>query len=173
MTAKTLDLTIEQGADFEQVFLVTVPDDLTGFSAYLQIRAWVGNPATILRIDSSGGELTVDTIANAIVANIPAEVTAAIIPGRYVYDLKLASPAGKLYRPYKGSVYVDGEVTTIEDTPIIDNAVLLQGGDLFLLQDGSTMLLQGSGGVAGDDILLESGGYLLSQTGEHIQIEGA
>lgn len=175
MTATRLDITIEQGADYDGSFAILDhagdPVDLTGYAAAMQVRLFSVYPTALLTLTSIDGTLLIDAVAGTVTPIIPGSVTAAINPGHYLYDLKLVSPAGRTTRPYQGSAYVSAEVT---DTPIFPpasyGALLLESGGYLLLENGGRLLLE-DGVYRPGAILLENGGYLLLETGGRLLVE--
>lgn len=112
MTAGIYNLTVEQGATFEQSFLIKDATgatlDLTGCSASMQVRISVGDPTALLSLTTANGGLVMSagTITPIFDPN-------ALTPGYYVYDLKLTDSGGEAFRLLQGSVTVTGAVTTI------------------------------------------------------------
>ncbi|MDY3551387.1 hypothetical protein R5W24_000463 [Gemmata sp. JC717] len=116
MTAQRRDLTIEQGGDFLHEFPVTAADgtpfDISGYQAALQVRPFVGAPYTLLTLSTANGGLVLGT--GWVQAAVPEAVTANLLPGAYVYDLKMLSPTGFASRWYQGACFVSPEVTTFD-----------------------------------------------------------
>lgn len=117
MTAKRQDITIERGADYDRPFQMLDqggnPVNLTGCAAAMQIRAAVGFPTALLTLTSAGGTLVIDAV-NGFIRPLISEVqTAALLPGRYVYDVKMLDASGRTVRPFEGFVNVVAEVTTV------------------------------------------------------------
>ncbi len=170
MTATRLDITIEQGTDYDTPF--TFDFDLTGYSAYMQIRLATGYPYAILSLTSLAGGLLIDTAAGTVLPVISEAVSAAINAGRYVYDLKLVSPFGKHSRPYQGDAYVSAEVTDNDEIPVVlPDALLLESGGYLLLENGGRLLLDEGTALPSSSILLEDGSYLLLESGGHLLLE--
>lgn len=120
MTAKTQNITIEQGADFDEPFYVTDasgdPEDITGASAAMQIRRAVGDDV-LITLSTDDGTLVIDGDAGTITPAIDEETTSDLTPGLYVYDLKMLTADGHTRRTHQGNVLVSAEVTTIELSP--------------------------------------------------------
>lgn len=176
MTAARLDLTIEQGADYDTPFTIQGPTgaplNLTGYGAALQIRPDAGYPFAVLTLTSVTGGLRIEAAAGKVIPVIPPSVSAAIHAGRYVYDLKLVSPSGKVTRAYQGAVYVSDQVTEIVILPpSAYGAILLEDGSYLLMEAGGKLLID-DGIVAGlGSLLTELGGYLLDETGGKLLLE--
>jgi hypothetical protein len=114
VTAGKLDITVESGAAFLESFLIqdcvgnTL--DLTGCSAAMQVRSWVGNPTALLTLTSVGGGLVIDAPNGTITPVISGD---ALLPGSYVYDLKLTDSGGQVFRLIQGNINFIEQVTTI------------------------------------------------------------
>lgn len=114
MTAGYWDITIEQGATFLQSFLIKDGGgdvlDLTGCAASMQIRTALGDPSAILSLTTANGGLLINAPNGTITPVFP---TDGLVPGRYVYDLKLVDSGGESFRLLRGFACVSGEVTTL------------------------------------------------------------
>lgn len=118
MGAAELDLTIEQGTDYELVLHLASkppdpqPLDLTGYTARSQFRPNHGHDTAVLyELTTSNGRLTIDGPAGTITVTIPGEDSSAWQWRTAVYDLELVNPSGRPKRLFKGAVRVDPEVT--------------------------------------------------------------
>ena len=123
MTPGTLNLTIQQGATFQQTLTWSNPNstggagtpiDLTGCSAEMSIATQPGEPAsyTINSVTPTpnGGLIVLGATAGTIQINIPWQDTLDLPNG--VYDLAILMSDGKtLNRIVTGSVSVLPEVT--------------------------------------------------------------
>ena len=110
MTARSINLVLDQGVDFEATFTVRNEDssalNLTGYTGEAKIRK---HPAA--------------TKYNSFIVTFPSKVdgqikvamasttTSSIEGGRYVYDLVLTSPNSYKTRPIQGNVLVIPGVT--------------------------------------------------------------
>lgn len=111
MAAKTLHLKIEQGATFGAIITLQQPGgapvDLSGFIARSQMRQ---------SADSSTAAANFTMVilsplnAGRISMALPAQETALISAGRYVYDVEIES-GGVVDRVLEGIVTVSGGVT--------------------------------------------------------------
>jgi predicted ABC-class ATPase len=113
MPAIKRDFTIEQGATFEQRFILKrlgVLLDLTGYSARMQLRQAVESAAIALELTTENAriELTPEGTMRWIV---DAVTTAALPRTGYVYDTELVDPTGKVDRIFEGKVTISAEVT--------------------------------------------------------------
>lgn len=115
MTAATLDLTLEQGADYAVPFAVSVA--LAGATAVMQVRPAAGDPVALLTLSTADRGLVLDPAAGTVTPSVPAAVTAALPAGLFAYDLKVRDAAGRVTRTHQGGVRVSAEVTT-PDPPL-------------------------------------------------------
>ena len=169
MTATRLDITLEQGADYDGYFQLDF--DPTGCSAAMQIKLAMGYPFALLTLTTQNGGLLIDAANRQVIPVISGDTIAAINAGRYAYDLKMVSPAGRSRRVYEGAAYVSEEVTDIPIfPPSAFGALLLEGGGYFLLENGSRLLLEG-GVYKPGALLLEGGGYFLTEDGGRLLLE--
>ena len=117
MTATTMDITIEQGADYDRPFFLTDDageiDNLTGVVFVMQIRNSYGDPTALLTLSSADGSLDVDLDSGTVRPVIGYDVTAAFLPGVYLYDLKSLETNGRVRRRRQGTVTVSPQVTII------------------------------------------------------------
>jgi hypothetical protein len=107
------NLTINAGADFAQSFQLgsgdsDAPLDLTGYTAYAQMRKHAGslNPVTFTTIVSSPSTL------GKIVIALSSDQTSQLKPGRYLYDIIIERLDVKT-RVVEGMVLVREGVTRI------------------------------------------------------------
>lgn len=88
----------------------TLPRDLTGWSARLQVRKTAAASGTLLALTSASG-ITLGGVAGTIAIEIAAATTAGIPPGTYRYDLEMVDPSGKVRRLMEGTIQFTYEVT--------------------------------------------------------------
>lgn len=115
MTATTQDLTIEQGATFDDTWTWTDsngdPVNLTGYTARAQVRSQVTSSSTVVSVTSGNG-LTLGGVAGTIRMQLSAATTAALTaPFSGVWDLEVESSGGVVTRLFSGTVTVTAEVT--------------------------------------------------------------
>lgn len=92
--------------------IATVPVNLTGYTAALQIRSLPEDPTAVLSLATGGNGITIPTPTNGTVeVHATAVQTRAIIPGTYYYDIEITSQGGIVYRLAQGQVVVSAEVT--------------------------------------------------------------
>jgi hypothetical protein len=87
------------------------PVPLADYSARMQIRETVDSPATLYSTSSIAGDLTIDTVLNTIMINIPASVTQAFDFTTAVYSLELYTAAGLVVPFLAGNLTLVPEVT--------------------------------------------------------------
>lgn len=115
---KEVELIVPQGTTFfyEVTFVDpaanNAPIDLTGFTARMMARDKVADAdPPKYATTSNGGHLSINAAAGKVRLEVPASVTATWNFKRWVFDLEVESPAGKVYRLVKGSMTLDLEVT--------------------------------------------------------------
>lgn len=121
--AGRLNLTIEQGTDWERRFVWKGPDqvaiDTTGYEAVAQIRETLESATVILELSTTNGRIEVgltdpDYFSGAVHTRLVlTSVETADLPqrGQATYDLLLTSPGGSAKRLLQGSVFWSGAVT--------------------------------------------------------------
>jgi len=111
MLAAVTNLVVYQGSDFQNTFFVTDDNgaqfDLTGYTGESKIRKHYSSSSfTTLQVNinppENSGSVTI-TLTNS--------VTAAMTPGRYVYDVVLTSSFGIKSRVLEGILTVVEGVT--------------------------------------------------------------
>lgn len=108
-----LDITIWQGADYDQTFTVTQAGtalNWTGYQARMQVRESADATSTLLSLTNGSG-ITLGGTAGTILVNITNTQSAAIDGGSYSYDLELVSSGNIVTRLLQGSFNVVGNVT--------------------------------------------------------------
>lgn len=110
-----LDLTAYAGAtfDYSLTWLVNgVPQNLTGYTAAMQVRAQQPDPSTVLSLSSPSNGITLGGTAGVVTINVTPVQTALLEEGQYVYDLLLTNGStGYAVRLVEGDFYVEGAVT--------------------------------------------------------------
>ncbi len=113
--AASLNIVIEQGATFNEVF--TWKDtsntliNLTGYSAQMQVRSTKEDTVILWELSSTLGTIILGGVAGTITLYIDKSDTALFTFDSSVYDLELTDPSGRDRRLLKGSVIIDTEVT--------------------------------------------------------------
>ncbi len=112
MSTGKYNITANQGETFKLDFTISTDNvawDLTTYSARMQVRTSAGASTTLLSLVSPtditlGGSGTVSIVVDA-------ETMAALISGRFVYDLEVESAGGEVTRILEGKFTVRAEVT--------------------------------------------------------------
>ena len=111
MAAKA-NITIDQGTTFSTYLSLNDISgsviDLTGYTAYGQIRKWYTSNSYIT-FNVSIPEPT----TGYITVNLDANTTASMDAGRYVYDIETIDSANAITRVIEGIVTVTPEVTKL------------------------------------------------------------
>jgi hypothetical protein len=110
MAAASLNLTIEQGTDFEVAFTVRnkngAPLNLLSYTATSSLKkhytSTITYPFAVTFIDRSKGRISISMAHTQ---------TSTISGGRYVYDVVLISPSGTKTRALEGFVIVSPGVS--------------------------------------------------------------
>ena len=110
MAASPLNLTMEQGADFEITVTVrnknNVPLNLLGYSAESEVRkhysSTTSRPFTVTFVDRQNGRISL---------SMHHSITAGLNEGRYVYDIVLISPNDLRTRVIQGTILVSPGVS--------------------------------------------------------------
>jgi len=113
ITPSTYNLTVWQGADFDQTFTVTQNGtalNFTGYSARMQVREAADSTAYLLSLTNGSG-ITLGGTAGTIAVAITNAQSSAISAGSYAYDLELVAGAGTITRLLQGGFTVSGNVT--------------------------------------------------------------
>lgn len=114
MISGIYNFTVDQGATFSRRISITNADgsifDLTDYSARMQIRRDIAATAVMLELTTDNGLLTVNGSAGTIDIYMPPSSTEQLDRDG-VYDLEIYDPSGSVYRPIRGAVRVNLEVT--------------------------------------------------------------
>lgn len=106
---------IEQGASFRVPLIWKdsdgLPNDLTDYTARMQVRAAKEATDILLELTSENGRLVLGGLDGTITITLTATETAAIDWCKGVYDLEVVAPDGFVTRLLEGRVSVSKEVT--------------------------------------------------------------
>lgn len=110
MAASPLNLTIEQGVDFEVTITVRNRDksplNLLGYTAVSKLRkhytSTTSYPFTVTFVDRANGRISI---------SMTSTTTSTLKEGRYVYDIILTSPNSLKSRVVQGTVLVSPGVS--------------------------------------------------------------
>jgi hypothetical protein len=109
------NITCDQGATFKRTITWTnqarVPYNLTGYTARMQVRSTAASSTIVLELTTANSRITLGGTAGTVNLLVAADVTAALTPGLYVYDLELVSGGGEVTRLIEGNFNVKAEVT--------------------------------------------------------------
>ena len=111
MAVYVSNLTINTGTTFSQIFTLESADtnsatDLTGFTANAQMRK---HPDAIAFTNFSTS--IINASAGKIRVGLTTSQTAALKPGRHVYDVLITDTSGEVTRVLEGNVLVRQGVT--------------------------------------------------------------
>jgi hypothetical protein len=108
--ATKANIIIDQGSTFSTTIFITddagLAIDLTGYTGASKIKKHYTS--------SNSHSFTVSVTGNVgvISLSMTSNQTSNIVPGRYVYDIELTSPASAVSRVVEGIVTVTPQVTT-------------------------------------------------------------
>jgi hypothetical protein len=107
------NLVCDQATTFNFQFQVlndNTPWNLLNYAVVMTVRPFVGASTTTVVASNANGRIAVDGPNGRITVTIDAATTAAIVAGRYAYDLVLDS-FGVVTRILEGKFVVTGAVT--------------------------------------------------------------
>lgn len=114
MSAK-YNLVCEQATTFNFQFQIlngVIPWNLNAYSGVMTVRPFVGASTTTVVASTANGRMYLSQGDGRVNVTIDADTTAAITPGRYVYDLVLeAGIDNTVTRLLEGKFTVTGAVT--------------------------------------------------------------
>lgn len=113
MSAK-YNLVCEQATSFLLQFQIKngeTPWDLTGYTATMTVRPYVGASTTTVVATTGNGRIVLDGVNGRATIQLAASVTEGIAAGRYDYDLVFDS-GSVVTRILEGKFIVTGAVTT-------------------------------------------------------------
>lgn len=104
MAVPAVNIVVEQGIDYEEIFTVNNPDgtplDLSGHTGIAKIRKFPGSAS------STSFNVSIVPFAGQIVVSMANTVTSDLSPGRHYYDVITISPSGKKVKVVDGMVLV-------------------------------------------------------------------
>ena len=113
MSAK-YNLVCDQATTFNFQFQIkndSTPWNLTGYTGTMTVRPFVGATTTTVVASTANGAMVLTALTGRVNVTLSAATTAAIVAGRYSYDLVLDSGA-EVTRILEGKFIVTGAVTT-------------------------------------------------------------
>ena len=108
------NLVCEQATTFNFQFTIkngSTPWNLTGYTAIMTVRPFVGATTTTVVASTTNGRITLNGGLGQVTVNLSNTVTGAISPNTYAYDLVLNS-GSVVSRILEGNFIVTGAVTT-------------------------------------------------------------
>lgn len=110
MAPVNINLTIEQGSDYEASFTITNDDgsalNLTDYDAEAKLRKHYASTTAKTFVITF-----VNRVAGEIAVSMASTVTSTLSEGRHVYDIVLTSPTNTKSRVIQGNVLVNPGVT--------------------------------------------------------------
>lgn len=114
MATGKYNITANQGETFNFSFTIStdsVPWDLTGYTARMQVRTTVEATDKLLDLTTANSGITLGGSAGTVAVSVSATDMSALIAGRHVYDLEVVSGGGTVTRILEGKFSVKAEVT--------------------------------------------------------------
>lgn len=109
MSVTSINITIEQGADFSETFNIKNPDEsiaaLADYTALATLKKHPGSTTGYSFVT------TLNTITSALNIDLSRIITATLAPGRYYYDVFLVAPDGTRTKSVEGNALVNGSAT--------------------------------------------------------------
>lgn len=115
--AAQFDLHIDQGTTYTQNFIKKLadgvtPQNLTGYTARMMIRAFADSSVVVFDSDDEAGSLTVTGAEGKVTINLSDEITGGFpAPFTGVYDVELDDGAGVISRLVQGEIIISPNVT--------------------------------------------------------------
>jgi hypothetical protein len=108
------NLVCDQATTFNFQFQIkndSTPWNLSGYTGTMTVRPFVGATTTTVVASTANGAMVLTALTGRVNVTLSAATTAAIVAGRYSYDLVLDSGA-EVTRILEGKFIVTGAVTT-------------------------------------------------------------
>lgn len=109
MAVPAVNITIQKGTDFQNVYTISNPDgspiDLTGYTGVAKIRKFPESTT------SSSFTVGFVTSAGQVILSMASTVTSQLNTGRNYYDILLTSSADKKDRTFEGMALVTTTVS--------------------------------------------------------------
>lgn len=111
MSARVVNISIEQGANFEQNFILedSITNSQSILTGYTAASKLAKHPASSTKVSFI---TTITTSSGTVGIALTSGVTSSLKPGRYVYDVLLTDSTGKKTRVIEGSAIVSAGVCT-------------------------------------------------------------
>jgi hypothetical protein len=105
MAVAAVNIVIEQGTDYEEIFTVNTPDgiplDLAGHTGVAKIRKYPESPS------STSFEVQIEEQSGQVLVSLANTITSTLKSGRYYYDVIVTSPQGQKTKVVDGMVLVN------------------------------------------------------------------
>lgn len=115
MSAEQLDVVIEQGATFAQLWEIQNKDLTSGYTFEAKFRTSHAATGTVLSLTSAGGTLVITksgSHTHCTASVVPATTAAIDAPSNGVYDIEYTQTStGIKVRAFEGSYYITPEAT--------------------------------------------------------------
>jgi hypothetical protein len=109
MAVPAVNIVVEKGTDYEEVFTVNNPDgsplNLTGYTGASKIRKFPESSA------STSFNVGIVSTAGQVVVSLANTISLSLNPGRYYYDVIITSSSGKKTKVVDGMVLVNPSET--------------------------------------------------------------
>jgi hypothetical protein len=109
MAVPVVNIVIEQGVDYEDIFLIKDPDgsfiDLTGQTAFASIKKHPTSEVTV------PFESLINVFEGTVTLSMACTLTDTLDEGRYYYDVILTSSSNKKEKVISGMVLVNPSIT--------------------------------------------------------------
>ena len=116
MSAGIYNDTLDQGATYKLVVVYKdnndAPINLTGFSAYMQLRENYDSTTADLTLSTANGGIVIDGALGKLTIIATATQTGALTADYYLYDLELVN-GPSITRLLQGQITVNSEVTRV------------------------------------------------------------
>lgn len=121
MSTNTLNITMDQGSSLSYAFTMIDasgnPFDLTGYDARLQVRRTYGATTPFINCTLANGKVAITSLNVITLVLAPSDTSGERFDSKdddtldCVYDLEIIGPLGKVYKPARGTLTLNREVT--------------------------------------------------------------
>lgn len=116
MTAGIYNDVLDQGATYNLVVVYKdnndAPINLTGYSAYMQLRKNYDSTTADLTLSTANGGIVIDAALGKLTITATATQTTALTSDYYLYDLEIVG-GSVVTRLLQGQITVNSEVTRV------------------------------------------------------------
>ena len=114
MAAANYDISLEQGVPLSKTIYLQNPNDtvkdLTGFTAKMQLRQYVGHGDVLLELSTSNSKISINILAGSVTMTFSEADTRSLTFTTMDYDLFLVNGVNT-FKALEGKVYVKESVT--------------------------------------------------------------